>query len=235
MSTIDRRARRHEATRAEIRTTARALLVERGPDAVTVNAVARRMGISGPALYRYYASHQALAGALGADIHADLLMHLNTCREAGADASPGATLLRLGHGLRRWALDHPEEFAWTFARPTSTGSSLSPDTAGEDFEAVFRHEFETLWHTSRFPTHAPETLAVGLRAQLEDYVRRSGTSLPVEAAHIFLSSWMRIYGHLCMEVLGQLDFAFTDPGPSYAQCLDELHAQLHPQTESRPR
>ena len=56
----NRRERIREATLIEIRTVARELLVRHGSSAVTINAVAREMGMSGPALYRYYASHEEL-------------------------------------------------------------------------------------------------------------------------------------------------------------------------------
>ncbi|MGH8877113.1 MAG: TetR/AcrR family transcriptional regulator, partial [Stackebrandtia sp.] len=67
-----RRQRQHAATQAEIRETARKLLVESGPEAMSISAVARRMGLSGPALYRYYASRDDLAGAVIADLFAEL-------------------------------------------------------------------------------------------------------------------------------------------------------------------
>ena len=50
----------------EIHAAARKLLVERGPAAVTVNAVAREVGMSGPALYHYYAGHDELVAAVTA-------------------------------------------------------------------------------------------------------------------------------------------------------------------------
>ena len=58
-----RRARVRTATTAEIKTTARRLLVEEGPDALTLRAIARSMGMTAPALYRYFSSHEELVGA----------------------------------------------------------------------------------------------------------------------------------------------------------------------------
>ena len=58
---------------------------------------------------------------------------------------------------------------------------------------------------------------------------RSGVTfgrLPPEAAHFFLSCWIRLYGLLCMEVLHQLDFAYTDPEPVFEECLRDLAAAL---------
>src|SRR5699024_118700 len=68
----NRRERIREATLIEIRTVARELLVRHGSSAVTINAVAREMGMSGPALYRYYASHEELVAAVTADFYREL-------------------------------------------------------------------------------------------------------------------------------------------------------------------
>lgn len=42
------------------------------------------------------------------------------------------------------------------------------------------------------------------------------------SGHVFLSCWIRLYGLLCMEVLHQLDFAYSDLEPVYEECLDDL-------------
>src|SRR5215207_8113561 len=66
--TTTRRARQRDATLAEIRATARALLVDSGPEALTLRATARDMGMTAPALYRYVASHEDLVTAVCEDV-----------------------------------------------------------------------------------------------------------------------------------------------------------------------
>ena len=48
------------ATAQEIKQTARRLLVDQGPEAVTLRAIAREIGMTAPALYRYFGSHEEL-------------------------------------------------------------------------------------------------------------------------------------------------------------------------------
>ncbi|HUD76992.1 MAG TPA: helix-turn-helix domain-containing protein, partial [Streptosporangiaceae bacterium] len=55
-----RRDRLRAATIEEIIATARRLLVQSGPEAVSLRAIAREMGMTAPALYRYFDSHQEL-------------------------------------------------------------------------------------------------------------------------------------------------------------------------------
>ena len=72
----------------------------------------------------------------------------------------------------------------------------------------------------------PAALPESLRTQLEAYCATIDNRLPPEAAHVFLSCWIRLYGLLCMEVLHQLDFAYTDLEPVYEECLRELAGLL---------
>src|SRR6266511_91616 len=67
-----RRERLREATLREIREVARRLLVDEGPAAISVRAIAREMGMTAPALYRYYPSHTHLVAALTADLYTEL-------------------------------------------------------------------------------------------------------------------------------------------------------------------
>ena len=55
-----RRDRLRAATIEEIIATARRLLVTSGPEAVSLRAIAREMGMTAPGLYRYFDSHEEL-------------------------------------------------------------------------------------------------------------------------------------------------------------------------------
>ena len=62
---LSRRDRVRAATTQEILQTARKLLVEDGPAAISLRAIAREMGMTAPALYRYFGSHDELLEAQG--------------------------------------------------------------------------------------------------------------------------------------------------------------------------
>src|SRR5215472_8388491 len=69
---LSRRDRVRAATTQEIMQTARRLLAEEGPDAVTLRAIAREMGMTAPALYRYFGSHEDLIMHVIGDIFTEL-------------------------------------------------------------------------------------------------------------------------------------------------------------------
>lgn len=218
-----RREKIRAATFREIRDTARALLVEQGREGVTINAVARRMGISGPALYRYYDSHYALIAALTADVFRDLTAILESARDEASGVA--GRLVAMCRAMRSWALSHRAEFALMFASPASTliqipGSEI--EEAGSAFGRVFLNEISAIWREKGFPAPDLAGMPPGLAAQLDAYSAQIEHSLPPEAVHVFLTCWIRLYGLVCMEVLHQLDFALSDAEPFFEECIQDL-------------
>ncbi|HVW42329.1 MAG TPA: TetR/AcrR family transcriptional regulator, partial [Amycolatopsis sp.] len=135
-----RRGRVRVATDQDIRRTARALLVERGPEAVTLRAIARELGITAPALYRYYGSRDDLVQHLRVDVVNDLAAQL--AGEITELDDGAAQLFAICRGFRRWALTHTKEFTLVFASPTggvgsAAGSVATLTRAGEPFGRIF--------------------------------------------------------------------------------------------------
>lgn len=226
---IDRRRRQHEATRAEIRQTARQLLVESGPETMSVSAIARRMGLSGPAIYRYYGSHETLVGAVIADLFKELTEAIERARDDADPDSPGERLLAMSRALRSWATGQPVEFRLLFAAPIPEANRRADSErqqAGEQFDQVFLSEIEQLWAEQPFPVPDLDRLDSALRSQVLAYAERKRTTLPPAAVQVFLTCWTRLYGLLVMEALDQLAFAYTDTEPLFEACLDEISALL---------
>ncbi|MGH3203101.1 MAG: TetR/AcrR family transcriptional regulator [Streptosporangiaceae bacterium] len=85
----------------EIIGTARLLLEKDGPSAISVRAIARQVGVTGPAIYRYYPSLNALMSALSESVISELCAAVESAR----DQSGG-----MAREFRGWALDHPASF-----------------------------------------------------------------------------------------------------------------------------
>ena len=69
---VSRRERARADTVREIKETARTLLVAHGIDGLGLRAVAREMGMTAPALYRYFASLEDLVEHVVADLYDEL-------------------------------------------------------------------------------------------------------------------------------------------------------------------
>ena len=85
MATPSRRERLREATAAEIKQTARRLLVEGGLPAMSLRAIGREMGMTAPAIYRYFESLTDLTLALVVDLFGEMTACLTTARSCRRD------------------------------------------------------------------------------------------------------------------------------------------------------
>jgi AcrR family transcriptional regulator len=82
-----------------------ALMTEEGVGALSVSEVARRMGIRGPSLYKYFPSRHAFYDALFAR---GLVAQQAAVRTAVADLPRGVPRIRAGAtAVVRWAVEHP--------------------------------------------------------------------------------------------------------------------------------
>jgi len=120
VTAVTRRDRLRAATTAEIKQTARQILVSQGPDAVSLRAIARQMGMTAPALYRYFDSHEELVKHVISDIYTELADGIRGAIEA-ADAETGgdmtAKVIAACSEFRRWSLGHTREFGLIFGSP----------------------------------------------------------------------------------------------------------------------
>ncbi|MDV2967074.1 MULTISPECIES: TetR/AcrR family transcriptional regulator [Nitratireductor] len=237
--TLTRKEMQRAATFREIHDIARALLVEQGSAAVTINAIARRMGMSGPALYRYHPSQAALIEALRREFFNELVAHMRQAASLPHADTPARRLGATCRALRRWALDHSAEFGWLFASPVETkGDAAAPlyDDAAScgAFGEVFLEQVAEIWETQRFPIPNLDDMPPVQVEQLIAFSEKNGNILPPDAAHVFLKCWIRLYGHLCMEVFGQMAFAYTDMEPAFEECLSELCTLLDVPYEPAP-
>lgn len=239
---LSRRDRVRAATVQEIKETARRLLVSQGPDAVTLRAIAREMGMTAPGLYRYVSSHEELIKHVIADIFSELADALEAAVAAAGVAAAGKELVAgltdkmvaACREFRRWSLAHKAEYSLLFGSPLP-GLCDEPDEiideCGSRFAGVFFALFIELWQRNPFPVPAPGEIDPVLRTQLELYLDAMSAFLPRErlpagAVLTFLRCWTKLYGAVTLEVFGHLRFALDDPAPMFEYTLAEMAAAL---------
>ena len=79
---LTRRDRLRAQTMQEIKAAARRELVAHGPGGIQLRAVAREVGLTAPALYRYFPSLDELVEALTVDLYGELCDQLEAARDA---------------------------------------------------------------------------------------------------------------------------------------------------------
>jgi AcrR family transcriptional regulator len=235
-----RRERLRVETERDIRRQARALLVNHGREAVTLRAIAREVGITAPALYRYYDSREDLLRHLCDDICRDLEGELYAALAPLGEDEGAQQVYAVCRGFRRWALAHPQEFALVFASTESSVGACKPGQearVGDQFGKVFLEVASRLIakHPHPQPTEGesaepPEALHADLRAfqqVLISTVSARGVDVNSETLHLgaifhLLQAWVRLYGHVALEVFGRFPFAVSDPEPMFDAMLASI-------------
>jgi AcrR family transcriptional regulator len=215
-----RRERRHRATVEEIKQRGRGLLAEGGADSVTIRAIARAMGMAAPAIYRYFGSHDDLLRELRADICTEILLQLRLACGAVPEENAPRRLIVGARELRGWALAHRSEFAFIrgpmapgaqdAAGQAASGQQALGRQAGWVLGRIFAELMADVWRIRPFPVPEPGSLPPGLTRQLSGIRGGPTADLPVEAIAVMLRWWVRLYGLICMEALGQMESAMTD-------------------------
>ncbi|SES46005.1 TetR/AcrR family transcriptional regulator [Actinokineospora terrae] len=105
------RERYRVQVREEVKRHAWEQIATAGVPALSLNAIAKQVGMSGPALYRYFASRDELITELIRDAYRSLA---DTVHEAAGD---GADLSRLAWTIRDWARADPQRYFLIFGTP----------------------------------------------------------------------------------------------------------------------
>lgn len=104
-----KKAYHHGNLRRELVTAALEIINRRGPEGLTLRAVADRLGVTATAPYRHFPSKQALLAAVATEGFTTMLDGIRLAqREAGAD--PLARYEAMAVGYVRFATAHPEHF-----------------------------------------------------------------------------------------------------------------------------
>jgi AcrR family transcriptional regulator len=228
-TTPSRRERLREATVAEIKQAGRRLLVTGGPAAISLRPIARDMGMTAPAIYRYFPSLEALVLAIVADLFEELRAVVQRAADEHAAEPPLARIAHMARAFRGWCLDHPAEFALIFGSPvpgvTPFAQRCSPmHDAGARFGETFFRVLDE--HLTAHPLQGelPELPELVFRP----YVETFGDRFPLPVIFLFVSSWTRLYGIVAMEVFGHLQWAMSD-----GESLFELELSRTLQTWAR--
>lgn len=218
-----RRVQRRADTLAEIMTTAREHLRRDGPSSLSLRAVARDLGMSGPGLYRYYASRDDLLTALVADGLSSLAESMEAARE-GAGPELRDRLQAVCGAYRDWAGSHVAEFGLVFDAPLPHYAAPPGGptvTAMQRFGRVMVGLISEGWEAARpsQPLRPSVDGGRGVSALSGAPSLFAGLDLPPdpELALTLCTFWSRLHGLTTLGAYGHLEPAGVGP---------ELYAEL---------
>src|SRR3954469_15130401 len=121
------RARRKERARQVILQAALQLILERGPDNLSLREVARRSDYSPAGLYEHFKNKDDIVEAVAAEALARLRAYLDNVPSGPPSRK---RLVELGMAYVEFARQNPEQFAVIFS-PAAVGAGLSNEITGD--------------------------------------------------------------------------------------------------------
>jgi AcrR family transcriptional regulator len=221
---LSRRERIRADTRAEICEHGLAQVAEGGPGALSLTGIAKTMGMSGPALYRYFASRDDLLVALAEASWADIADTLTEVAKRARSATPEEHFRALLNGTRQWALSQPHRYRLVFGSSYGSGQ-LDPDHIVPPSQRAMATVLAALSELG--PTEQAATVSDSeLRGELVDWGNGSEDS-PHDPRVLFLGllAWTRIHGVISLEIEGFFEQIGIEPARMFKAEVDHLVAQ----------
>lgn len=221
----DRRTRLRAWTREEIKAGAWRQLAAHGVEGLSLNAIAKELGMTGPALYRYVASRDELLADLVVDAWEELANALERAAEQNTRASAAKRLGAIGLAYRAWGTTEPHRYRLAIQTPLGSGE-LAPERvipAAQRCMAVILDAIEGL-PAARKPKLGPPA---ELREELNTWTQRVGGQQLAPA--ILLRGvlyWSRLHGLVSLELDRHLASMQLDPELLYRAELAELGGQI---------
>ncbi len=219
---FSRRARYRAETRAEAKGIALRQLAGGGGEAVSLNAIGKEMGVSGPALYRYFASRDALLTELIVDAYGDLAAAMEAADVAarqGDGAAPRERLRALAAAYRAWALAQPHRYLLLYGTPVP--GYVAPAGTVALTRRILAPVLAALAALPS-PDAAAGPRLSALDAQLAAWARETNQQIPGAVLRRGLVWWTRLHGLLSLEIEGHFASMGFDPALLYNAEVDAL-------------
>jgi AcrR family transcriptional regulator len=110
-----------------IKSVARRLLSESGPEGLVLRKIAREMNQTSSALYRYFANRDELLTALIIDAYNDVGECVEASAATAVHLTPKDQFVAVSHSIRKWAIENPHLYGLIFGTPIP-GYVAPPDT-----------------------------------------------------------------------------------------------------------
>lgn len=220
---MSRREKFRQITIEEIKTLARRQMAEAGTASISLNAIARQMGISGPALYRYFESRDALITTLIVDSYNALADTLEETASNHAEAAPAVRLMQVLLTYRRWALDHAVDFQLIFGNPIpgyAAEEGVTQPVASRVFAPILRILAEYYADGNHPLPEVSISLPPGLTVNLPEAAR--SPALPEAVIYIGVVGWYHIHGMIMLELFHHLTPIVSDMEAFYRYELTRL-------------
>ncbi|HSR82849.1 MAG TPA: TetR/AcrR family transcriptional regulator [Streptosporangiaceae bacterium] len=214
------RDRYRAQVRAEVKQAALGQLAESGPAGLSVSAIGKELGVSGPALYRYFASRDELLTELVIDAYNDLADALQVAISDVPSQEPRARLEALARGYRSWAVAQPHRYRLLFG-PPMPGYDAHARRLVEASQAAMNLLLSVLRDLGN-NTSAP--LSEPLATQLAAWAQASALDGDPAVGLRAILIWSALHGLVSLEIAGNFASMGIDPDEVFEAQLPALTA-----------
>jgi AcrR family transcriptional regulator len=207
--TSTRRERQRAATVEEIKVVARGLMRERGTFDVRFTDIAKEMGMTPPALYRYFADRDALLTELIAEAYRELGREVAQAREQRDPDDIWGRWIAVGTAYRNWARREPEQFALILGMPVPgyVAPEDGPTTdAAKDAMAQLSLLFIHAAELGVLQAPLVRDVSEEMVACAADKHPELGGLVPPESFQAMIQAWATLHGITCLDAYGQFDW-----------------------------
>jgi AcrR family transcriptional regulator len=207
----------------EIKQSGYAQIADGGPTALSLNGIAKTMGMSGPAMYRYFASRDELLAILVTESYEHLAEALTDAALNAHRQAPAGRLRAVAHAFREWALASPHRYRLVFASTYGSGD-LDPTRI---IPAANRSMAVILSAVGNLAPDPPPPPDDTLGRQLDEWGGHSAFDPPYETGELLLGllAWTRLHGIISLEIEGFFTQLGIDPALIYDAEIDQLICQ----------
>lgn len=193
------RERYRAQVRQEVKEVALRQLAEAGPGALSISAIGKQLGVSGPALYRYFASRDDLLTELVIDAYRDLAGALEAAAGQVPHHDPRGRFKALASAYRSWARGQPHRYRLLFGPPLP-GYEAHAQRLVEASWGAMNLLLEVLreFGTDAGAAEPSGPLAAELTAWAGPHDARAGAGIALRAVLI----WSQLHGIVSLEIAG---------------------------------
>jgi AcrR family transcriptional regulator len=218
------RERYRAQVRSEVKQAALHQIANSGPAGLSVSAIGKELGVSGPALYRYFASRDDLLTELVIDAYHDLAGALRAAADRAAGQASGpeprARFEAVARAYRSWALAEPHRYRLLFGPPLP-GYDAHAQRLVDASQAAMGQLLGVLRELGDIPAAPPpEPLA----SQLTAWVQADDPGIGPATALRAVLTWSRLHGLVSLEIAGSFTSMGIDPGQVFEAQLATLTA-----------
>lgn len=198
------RERYRAQVRREVKEAALRQLANSGPGGLSISAIGKQLGVSGPALYRYFASRDDLLTELVIDAYQDLANALTAAVRQVPGHNPRNRFEALAIAYRHWAVAEPHRYRLLFGPPLP-GYDAHAKRLVEASWGAMAELFDVL---RDFRPVGLRKRSEPLTAELTAWARQGGQRIDPDTALHAVLIWSQLHGIVSLEITGN----FTSMG-----------------------